>query len=236
MPEHVKQELVLKDEILQRIFSIKTSKKSTAIVSRYEFHEMLLEADDNAQRALPTDAAPLPDTVAAPCGKSVKGVRPKQSPSTATPSKLRTTESPSKPPGGRGISNERTPPASSKSPGDRESPKREAPSVRTPPARSAKQAKTSPSLPPGQRQLNFASAASTKATSRKAASGARDTAEPPHKKHTRLSSESVGTHRTKVLEVATDVKAKSKRRSRAAATVPPAKAPEPEVIDLCDSD
>jgi hypothetical protein len=234
MPEHVKQELVLKDEILQRIFSIKTNKKSTAIVSRYEFHEMLLDADDIAQRALPTVAAPLPDTAAAPCGKSTKVVRPKQ-----TPSKLRTTQSPSKPPGGREIPKEGTPPAPSKSPGDRESPKRGASSARTPPARSAKQAKTSPSLPPGQRKLNFATAASTTkatATSRKAASDARDAAEPPRNKHPRLSSESVGTHRTKVLEVATDVKAKSKRRSRAAATAPPAKAPEQEVIDLCDSD
>jgi hypothetical protein len=230
MPEHVKQELVLKDEILQRIFSIKTNKKSTAIVSRYEFHEMLLDADDNA----PTDAAPLPDAAAAPCGKSAKAVRPKQSPLTATPSKLRTTQSPSKPPGGRRI----PPPALSKSPGDPESPKRGAPFVRTPPARSAKQAKTAPSLPPGHRKLNFAPDSTTKATatSRKAASDVRDAAEPPRKKHARLSSESVGTHRTKVVEVSSEVATKSKRRSRAAATVPPANAPEQEVIDLCDSD
>jgi hypothetical protein len=226
MSEQAKLELVQKDEILQEILGIKTSKKSTVVVSRYEFHEMLLDADDAVPpRALLTDAAPLPDTLAAPCEKSGKEARPKQSPPTASPYKLHKTGSDS----------------TSSSPGDRESPKREAPPVRTPPARSAKQAKTSkhtsttPPQPAGQRTLNFAPAAkqASAASSRKAPSDALNAAEPPRKKPAHVSSSSGGSRHPKVAEPATPLANNSHCRSRAAV---PLHRKEQEVIDLCDSD
>lgn len=49
MSEADKQALVQRDEVLQHILGIQQSTKQTAIVSRYEFHEALLEADDKVR-------------------------------------------------------------------------------------------------------------------------------------------------------------------------------------------
>jgi hypothetical protein len=62
MTNEQRNALVRKDILLQHILGIKQETKQTAIVSRYEFHEALLDADDKSKEPKARKASPSAET------------------------------------------------------------------------------------------------------------------------------------------------------------------------------
>jgi hypothetical protein len=219
LTEEQKNELLSKDELLQRILDIKQEKKNTAIVSRYEFHEALLDADDKANESEPKLSV----------GADTKGhALSKASPSSPTQA---------------GDADAAAEPQSASRPTKKSAPstpKSLTPPVRTTPARLAKST-------PRQQTLEEALKHSTAHSKLLSGGHLEGKKRPASKKKTkpyacvisvadREGERSSGT--TPALAGSGDsVTSAAAKRRRMAGKRPPAHVPDgKEVIDLCDSD